>query len=146
MIIRVAYLVYGGATPWSGAFLSSDADASWRGEELDDYLGSGLSGGDIDGDGRSEILVGAFGSDLGASYGGATYVLPGESWAGTMKVEDEATAVLSGSDYGAYTGFNSAVGDADGDGYGDILLGGYSAKNPSGYTTGAAWLFLGTGM
>ena len=140
------YLFLGSTTAYSGSFDLADAVATWRGEELDDYLGGCLAGGDLDNDGKAEIAAGAHGSDLETSVGGATYILPGGSWSGSMKVHEEAVAVIAGSDYAAYSSRALAVGDVNGDGYGDLLIGGHNAPNDDGYTNGAAWLFLGTGM
>ncbi len=62
----------------SGAWTSADASAVFWGAAADDELGSGLAGGgDADGDGNDDLLVGATGSDGAASGGGAVYVVLG---------------------------------------------------------------------
>ena len=66
---------YGG----SGAYANSDASATFFGVAAGDALGSGLAGGgDADGDGVEDMLLGATGVDTGASGGGAVYVILGE--------------------------------------------------------------------
>ncbi|MDP2311101.1 MAG: MopE-related protein [Pseudomonadota bacterium] len=62
----------------SGGLTATNAIASFYGALAGDTLGSGLaSGGDADGDGVEDLLVGASGSDGVASGGGAVYVLFG---------------------------------------------------------------------
>ncbi len=67
------------ATGGSGTWSSADATASFYGVATGDALGSGLAGGgDADGDGRDDLLVGATGVDTSASGGGAVYVVRGQ--------------------------------------------------------------------
>ncbi len=62
----------------SGTWTSADASAAFLGAAAGDALGAGLAGGgDADGDGNDDLLVGATGSDGSASGGGAVYVVPG---------------------------------------------------------------------
>jgi len=71
-----AYLVLGSVTPAS--ITLSDADAVFSGETADDGAGLALAGaGDVDGDGLSDLLIGAWAEDSGASDGGAAYLLFG---------------------------------------------------------------------
>jgi hypothetical protein len=64
-----AYLVLGGSSPTSMGLGS--ADAIYTGESTWDYSASGLAGaGDVNGDGYSDLLIGAYGtdSDRGKAY------------------------------------------------------------------------------
>ena len=69
-----AYLFYG---PVSGSYSGADADLSWRGDARDDELGTSVTGGDLDGDGFADIVVGAPKSDDYGEKSGAVYVLFG---------------------------------------------------------------------
>ena len=141
------YLFYGSATQMSGSYDSGDADSEWRGEMESDYLGRSLSGGDVDGDGRSDLLLGANGNDDGGSSAGSTYVVLGGAYAGSHRIEDSAVATWVGGGSNYNSGWALAAGDANGDGYADVLTGAYNAPSSSGSPTyGAAYLFLGTGL
>ena len=99
--------------------------------------------GDVDGDGFSDLLIGADGEDLTGNDRGAVYVVQGPV-TGTMNLEDAfGRAVGAADDVGA--GW-SLAGDADidGDGLGDILVGG-PGDATNGADAGAAYLVLGSG-
>ena len=95
------------------------------------------SGGDVDGDGFDDILVGAFGLD--EKKGGAFL------YRGTPQGA-ELTPVWSflGIQIGAAFGFSVAfAGDVNGDGFDDILVGAHLEDAPS-FDEGRAYLFLGS--
>ena len=63
---------------WSSSLGISDANGIIWGDAAGDAFGSGLAGGhDVDGDGIEDIVVGGTGVDVGASGGGAIYLIPG---------------------------------------------------------------------
>ena len=73
-----AYLLLGGPGAWSGSHSLADADTTWLGESSGDRLGSAVaSAGDVDGDGRADLLLGAPGSDRAGSDAGAVYLMLG---------------------------------------------------------------------
>jgi hypothetical protein len=70
-----AYLFFG---PQSGAMDVDDATAVLTGEYAGDSAGASVAGGgDVDGDGLDDILIGATGFDLVGSGSGMTYLLTG---------------------------------------------------------------------
>jgi hypothetical protein len=119
----------------SGSVSMDDADLSIDGANSQDYLGMGLGGGDLDGDGYDDLLVGAPGSDEGASGGGAWYVVPGDAaWAGSIGIGSASSQVISGDVANAAIGFSPpAVADFDANGHLDFATGGYG--------TDAAYVF-----
>ncbi len=72
-----AYLFYGLT---EGSYEATDAAAKILGTNTDDGAGQGVALGDIDGDGRGDLIVGANTESTGASRAGAMYVLYPEVW------------------------------------------------------------------
>ena len=126
----------------------SDADYEFVGENSQDYAISLSSAGDIDGDGLSDILIGAMHYDAnGFSNTGKAYLILGSS----LGVNSEIS--LSTADYsfiGENDGDNAGVtlssaGDVDGDGLDDILIGArYNADG--GTQAGKVYLFFGSSL
>jgi hypothetical protein len=128
-----------GNGPMSGAVrvLSGASGAELlvlRGGSSLDMYGSSLAGGDLDGDGRAELIIGAYGDDAGGSDAGAVYVYSGAS--GRLLFSKTGSA-------GEHLGFAVAyVPDADGDGLGDVLVGARAA-DLGATNSGAARLYSG---
>jgi hypothetical protein len=70
-----AYLVLG---PVTGTLDLSRADVKLVGEEANDHVGYSVAGaGDVDSDGRADLLVGAPYNDEGGTYAGVAYLVYG---------------------------------------------------------------------
>ncbi len=131
------YLVLGPAS--SGGSLGTLASAMLTGEEAYAAAGESIAGAvDLDGDGADDLVIGAAGDD---GYKGAAYVVYGPASSGSLG--DVADAKLTGSDSYEYAGDAVAgVGDVDGDGNDDLLVGAWGDDTAGSYA-GAAYLVLG---
>ena len=65
-----AYLFLGSSIGSTSVINLSNADYSFIGESADDYLREVASAGDVNGDGQSDILIGAVRNDQGGSNAG----------------------------------------------------------------------------
>lgn len=119
---------YSGAT---GAVLFS-----WNGVATADRFGSSIAlVGDLDGDGKSEIIVGAPQNDAGGTNSGRVYAFSGATGA--------ILWTLTGQNAGDRFGFAVAAGrDITGDGIGDIVVGAPQA-DAVGVDSGKVYLFSG---
>jgi len=125
----------GGSSDLSGAF------AVYTGETTSDQAGSAVDwAGDVDDDGVSDLLIGAWGEDSGGSQAGAAYLVYGpESGTTDLSLADKIIGEASGD----YAGFAlSRAGDLDGDGFDDILVGAYG-EDAGGAEAGAVYVLQG---
>jgi hypothetical protein len=104
------------------------------GEATIDYFGNSVAtAGDVNGDGYSDVVVGAWGhtSSTGKAYlylGGASGLAASASWTAV----GEATIDYFGNSV-------ATAGDVNGDGYADVVVGAYGNTGD----TGKAYLYLG---
>ena len=130
-----AYLILGSSSPTS---TSLGAEIEYTGANAGDEAGISVSGaGDVDGDGYPDMLVGADG--VGGSATGAAYLLLGSALPSSQSL---ASAVsFLGANPGDYTGTAvSGVGDVDGDGHPDLMIGAPGANSEAG----ASYLVYGS--
>jgi len=119
--------------------LPSEPDLFLVGRSRDESFGSAIAGGDFNGDGYADLVVGAPGSYLGEVNAGAVFVYYG----GPAGPASRPETVLVGKTFdGLFGSAVAAVGDVNGDGYGDLLVGAYEGvADPR--ATGAAYLYYG---
>jgi hypothetical protein len=101
------------------------------------------SAGDVNGDGYSDVIVGASQYNRPDSGEGAAFVFLGSASGIPYGDPLTASATLESNQAGAGLGTSVAgAGDVNGDGYADVIVGapGYDAPDPD---EGAAFVFLG---
>jgi hypothetical protein len=121
----------------------NDADVVIRGlTENGEFgvLGGYTSATDFDGDGYTDLLVGATGTTDIGDRAGAMYLFSGPL-VGELTVED-ATAVFFGASAGDEAGMGSAAGDVNGDGVPDLVVTAVNS-NESYVNAGAVYVFYG---
>jgi hypothetical protein len=147
----VVYVVFGHTGGFSSTIDVGTLDGSngfrIAGEAALDYAGwSVSSAGDINGDGKEDLIIGALGADPHGSGSGAAYVVFGQSggFGATLNLSslDGTTGFqLSGQVASQFAGRSvSAAGDVNGDGIDDLLVG---ADGDGGMRTGAAFVVFG---
>jgi hypothetical protein len=114
-----AFLVYGNKNPTSTNL--SNSLSNWYGESEYDRAGSCLGMGDIDGDGKSDLIIGSPGNKAGAYTGALNLLfgsvnLLGENLPG-ISTKWEGEKKLDQLGYGC-----TLRGDANGDGHKDIVV------------------------
>ena len=135
------YVLYG---PLAGEVDLGSTEVVLSGEGDEDLAGYCVSGGgDVDGDGAPDFAIGAptNGEDEEGNEAGAVYLYYGP--VDTSQPLSTADARLRGKGESDWAGSSVDLrGDADGDGYDDVLVGAAVADG-GGWDSGAAFLVLG---
>ncbi len=105
-----------------------------------DFGVSVSSAGDVNGDGYSDVIVGASNVNGYIGGGGAVSVFLGGIGGLSTTPSTVLFAVGAGDQFGATV---SSAGDVNGDGYSDVIVRATLATSSSGALTGAAYLYLG---
>lgn len=121
-----------------GGFVAALDDSDGFGESLARL-------GDLDGDGVTELAVGAIGDDDGGSNRGATYVLFLNA-DGTVKSHRKISSLEGGftaplDNFDAFGSSLSAIGDLDGDGVTELVVGATS-DDDGGSGRGAVYILF----
>lgn len=125
----VVFLYYGGNVP------DITPDQMFSGESDNNNFGFLLSpGGDINGDGYSDVLIGAGGY---ASYQGRTYV-----YLGGTSMNNSPDVTMKGETFNNDFGIAAAIGNFNGDGYSDVVVG---SPQFNSYT-GKSYVYFGSAI
>jgi hypothetical protein len=148
-----SYVVFGKSSGFTANLELSSLDGNngfqINGEAAFDLSGFSVSSaGDINGDGFDDLIIGAHRADPNGNDSGASYVVFGKSSGFSanlqlssldgnngFQINGEATYDFSGISV-------SGVGDINGDGFDDLIIGAYFA-DPNGSTSGASYVVFG---
>ncbi|MBN1352358.1 FG-GAP repeat protein [candidate division KSB1 bacterium] len=143
-----AFLMYGRTEAnWGKNFNLENADLIIEGEI---YYGekNGFcvrEAGDVNGDGIDDMMISAVHNHTGAYEAGKVYIIFGKNggWdTGTISLRN-ADAAYYGTEMRDYLGFcHSPVGDVNGDGYDDLVIGMFNFQNLE--KPGKAWFVYGS--
>jgi hypothetical protein len=127
-----AYIYFG------GALMDNTADVIMTGEAAGDLFGSSVStAGDVNGDGYSDVIVGANANDAGGSNAGRVYV-----YFGGTSMDNIADVIMTGEAASDFFGTSvSTAGDVNGDGYSDVIVGAFG-NDAGGSAAGRAYIYL----
>ena len=120
------HIILGKRSGWTMRTNLSQADASFRGEEAYDALGTEVDGsGDLDGDGYDDIVMSTYLKHWQGFCRGAVYVKLGSSSInydeGNVSSSDASFAGQGDNEYAGWS--LSSGGDVNGDGLDDIVIG-----------------------
>ncbi|MEV4481299.1 FG-GAP repeat protein [Micromonospora coxensis] len=111
--------------------------------ENQDWFGASLAAGDINGDGREDLAIGAYGEGIGTKAGaGAVTVLYGGSSGltatGAQYLQQDQAGVPGAAERDDYFGYSLAIGKVNNNRYNDLVIGALREND------GASW--NGSGM
>jgi hypothetical protein len=136
------YVVFGRAADWPTRL--ADADLRWPGEDDACRLGtSASSGGDVNGDGFDDILVGApQPCEADHEFSGRVYLVLGRTTGWPTDIAD-ADLILRGEHDGDMLGWSADLrGDLDADGLEDLVV---TAHGPEGDPYGKGLVYVVAG-
>lgn len=113
-------------------------------EAYDAWFGIGLgAGGDANADGYPDLVIGMPASDMDSYISGTVYVLLGPDFGSGPVDLSTAAAKMVGTPYGQAGYDLSFVGDTNGDGLDDILVGAQGGSDSTSDAPGHVYLILG---
>ena len=132
----------GGKTDAGSAYVYSGANGillyQKHGESTGDNFGTSVGmAGDVNGDGRADFIVGAFGTDPGGKSGaGSAYIYSGFNGNLLYKRDGAATGDALGDSV-------STAGDVNGDGRADFIVGAFGTDPGGKNSAGSIYVYSG---
>ena len=148
-----SYVVFGQATGFAATLDLSSLDGT-NGFRLDgaagDHLGNSVSSaGDVNGDGFTDVIVGAPYADPNGEFSGSSYVVFGQAsgFSATLNLSslDGSNGFrVDGAVAQDFSGISlSSAGDVNGDGFDDLIIGATGTTNPNGNGSGSSYVVFG---
>ncbi|WP_405892166.1 VCBS repeat-containing protein [Streptomyces sp. NBC_00104] len=142
---------YGSATglPLKGRTYHQDSPGVPGTDEVGDDFGSALALGDVTGDGRADLAVGAPYEDVNGKRNVGDVVLlkggaDGLTTTGAQSFHQATTGVPGAAEAGDHFGSSLRLRDINGNGKADLAVGAFGEDVlPDGYDDGAAWVLRG---
>ncbi len=147
----VSYVVFGkedGAAVEASEIAAGTGGFAIVGAQAGDGSGRSVaSAGDVNGDGLGDLIIGAREADLSGDVSGGSYVVFGKSDTAPVNLSDIETGLggfaIAGAGPGDRSGGSvSSVGDLNGDGLDDLVVGALF-DDPNGQASGAAYVVFG---
>jgi hypothetical protein len=140
------YVMFGGKWPRETDFATSDPDVLLSGADAGDYTGFTLAATDLDGDGKSDLIVGSMladGPQNSRPDSGEVYVVKGPTLIAGSNINLEQTGnIVYGARAGDRLGEGLTTGDVNGDGKPDLVLVATFAGGPDGTRAGAGETYV----
>src|SRR5207245_9810644 len=136
----------GRAFVYHGSASGLAASAAWtaEGDQVGANFGvSVASAGDVNGDGYSDVIVGAYQYDSGQTDEGRAFVYHGSPTGLAAIPAWTAESEQSGAAFGYSV---APAGDVNGDGYSDVIVGAYKYDGGGWTNEGRAYLYYGSGV
>jgi hypothetical protein len=125
--VNVIYGSAAGLTSTGNQFWQQDSTGILGTAAASDFFGTATATGDFNGDGFSDLAIGALGDRVGTKFAGAVNVLYGSadglSSDGNQLWTQDGAGVAGVAEAGDAFGSAVATGDFDGDGYSDLAIG-----------------------
>jgi hypothetical protein len=150
-VANTAYVIFGGASAFAAnvdlaAGLNGTNGFTIKGAATGDSASASLSSADVNGDGYSDLIIGAPEADPHSTASGATYVVFGHAGGYAANLDlgglngTNGFKISGGSQFERTGAVVASAGDLNGDGVADLVIG----SNPStNFSTNTAYIVFG---